>query len=128
MSLDIHLEADERLSITNVYTTLSELGALDTNSDGHKAEGFFASGLSVSAARELDDHTLYAEDTKGMTFPVAIRCYIRIKGPEPDGLSALGDLERFVTHIATKTDAHFVVSFQYESALYWKNNDGLYTA
>ncbi|WFS16842.1 hypothetical protein P9K38_15410 [Pseudomonas sp. 905_Psudmo1] len=128
MSLDIHLEADERLSITTVSTTLSELGALDTNSDGHKVEGFFESGLSVSATCELDDHTLYAEDTKGMTFPVAIRCYIRIKGPESEGFSALGDLERFVKNLATKTDANFVVSFQYESVLYWRNIDGLQAA
>ncbi|MBF8162230.1 MULTISPECIES: hypothetical protein [Pseudomonadaceae] len=128
MSLDIHLEADERLSITTVSTALKELGALDRNSDNHTAEGIFESGLSVSAACELDDHTLYAEDTKGMNFPVAIRCYIRIKGPEPEGYSAFGDLERFVKHIATKTDANFVVSFQYESALYWKNSDGLHTA
>ena len=82
----------------------------------------------MSAACELDDHTLYAEDTKGMTFPVAIRCYIRIKGPEPEGFSALGDLGRFVKHLATKTDANFVVSFQYESALYWRNSDGLQAA
>ena len=128
MSLDIHLEADERLSITTVSTTLSELGALDTNSDDHTVEGIFESGLSVSAACELDDHTLYAEDTKGMAFPVAIRCYIRIKGPEPEGFSALGDLGRFVKHLATKTDANFVVSFLYESALYWRNSDGLQAA
>jgi hypothetical protein len=128
MGLDIHLEADERLSIAAVSTTLSELGALDTNSDDTTVKGFFDSGLSVSAACEFDDHTLYAEDAKGMSFPVAIRCYLRIKGPEPEGLSALGDLERFVKHIATRTDANFVVSFQYESALYWKNNDGLHAA
>jgi hypothetical protein len=128
MSLDIHLEADERLSITTVSTTLSELGALDTSSDDHTVEGIFESGLSVSAACELDDHTLYAEDTKGMTFPVAIRCYIRIKGPEPEGFSALGDLERFVKNLTTKTDANFLVSFQYESALYWRNSDGLQAA
>jgi hypothetical protein len=128
MSLDIHLEADERLSIAAISTTLSELGALDKNSDPKAAQGFFDSGLSVSATCELDDHTLYAEDAKGMNFPVAIRCYIRIKGPEPEGFSALGDLERFVKLIATKTDAHFVISFQYEYALYWKNNDGLHAA
>ena len=128
MGLDIHLEADERLSITTVSTALSELGALDTSSDDHTAEGIFESGLSVSAVCELDNHTLYAEDTKGMTFPVAIRCYIRIKGPEPEGFSALGDLERFVKHLTTKTDANFVVSFQYESALYWRNSDGLQAA
>lgn len=59
---------------------------------------------------------------------MAIRCYIRIKGPEPEGSSALGDLKDFVELIATKTDAHFVISFQYESALYWKDKDGLHTA
>ena len=104
MSLDIHLEADERLSIAAISTTLSELGALDTNGDPTSAQGLFDSGLSVSATRELDDHMLYAEDVKGMNFPVAIRCYIRIKGPEPEGFSALGDLERFVKLIATKTE------------------------
>ena len=128
MSLDIHLEADERLSITTISTTLSELGARDRNSNDHTVEGIFESGLIVSAACELDDHTLYTEDTKGMDFPVAIRCYIRIKGPEPEGFSALGDLERFVKHLVTKTDANLVVSFQYESALYWRNSDGLHTA
>lgn len=128
MSLDIHLEADGRLSITTVSTTLSELGALDIRGDRHTVEGLFESGLSVSAGCELDDHTLHAEDTKGMNFPVGIRCYIRIKGPEPDGFSALGDIERFVKHIATKTDANFVVSFQYESVLYWKNSVGLHAA
>lgn len=127
MSLDIHLEADERLSITTVATTLSELGALGRHSDHYTVEGLFESGLSVSAACEVDDFTLYAEDARGMNFPVGIRCYLRIKGPEPEGFSAFGDLERFVKHIATKTDANFVVSFQYESVLYWKNNDVLYT-
>jgi len=111
MSLDIYLEADARLSITAISTTLRELGAMDANSDSRAAQGFFVSGLSVSATCELDDHTLYAEGAKGMNFPVAIRCYIRIKGPEPEGFSALGDLERFVKLIATKTDAHFVTSF-----------------
>ena len=128
MSLDIHLEADERLSITTIHKTLSELGVLDTDNNDHTVEGIFESGLSVSAAYELNDHTLYAEDTKGMTFPVAIRCYIRIKGPEPEGFSALGDLERFVKNLTTKTDANFVVSFQYESTLYWRNSDGLQVA
>ena len=128
MSLDIHLEADERLSITTVSTTLSELGALDTDNDDHTVEGIFESGLSVSAACELNDHALYAEDTKDMTFPVAIRCYMRIKGPEPEGFSALGDLERFVKLLTTKTDANFVVSFQYESTLYWRNSEGLQAA
>ncbi|MDU9409552.1 hypothetical protein RTH74_18240 [Pseudomonas sp. zfem001] len=128
MSLDIHLEADERLSITTVHTTLIELGVLDTDNDDHTVEGVFESGLSVSAACELNDHTLYAEDTKGMNFPVAIRCYIRIKGPEPEGFSALGDLERFVKILTAKTDANFVVSFQYETTLYWRNSDGLQAA
>lgn len=63
-----------------------------------------------------------------MTFPVAIRCYIRIKGPEPEGFSAFVDLERFVKNLATKTDANFLVSFQYESVLYWRNIDGLQAA
>ncbi|WP_155952606.1 hypothetical protein [Pseudomonas sp. URMO17WK12:I4] len=128
MSLDIHLEADERLSITTISTTLSELGVLYTYNGDHTVEGIFESGLSVRAACELNDHTLYAEDTKGMTFPVAIRCYIRIKGPEPEGFSALGDLERFVKTLTTKSDANFVVSFQYESTLYWRNSDGLQAA
>ncbi len=128
MSLDIHLEADERLSIATISTTLSELGALDTNSDPKVVQGSFDSGLSINAALELDDHTLYVEDTQGMNFPVAIRCYMRIKGPEPESFSALGDLKLFVELIATKTDAHFVISFQYESALYWKDKDGLHAA
>lgn len=45
MSLDIFLEADERLSITTVHTTLSELGVLDTDNDDHTVEGIFESGL-----------------------------------------------------------------------------------
>lgn len=125
MGLDIHLEADERLSIAAVSATLSELGALDISSDQTAVSGFFESGLAVSAECELDNHTLYAEDTKGMNFPVAIRCYLRISGPEPEDLSALADLENFVKHVSTKTEANFVVSFQYESVLYWNDNSGL---
>lgn len=128
MGLDLHLEADERLSIAAISTTLSELGALDTNSDHTTVQGSFDSGLSVSATCEFDDYTLYAEDAKGMDFPVAVRCYLRIKGPEPEDSSVLDDLDRFVKNIAAKTDANFVVSLQYESALYWRNKDGLHAA
>ena len=128
MGLDIHLEADERLSIAAISKALSELGALDISSDQSTVEGHFDSGLSVSAECALDDDTLYTEDAKGLSFPVAIRCYFRVKGPEPEGLSALRDLERFVRCIATETDAYFIVSFQYETALYWRHKNGLHAA
>lgn len=128
MGIDIHLEADERLSIIAISTTLRKLGALGIASDDTTAEGFFDSGLFVYAICEFHDRTLYTEDTKGMDFPVAIRCYLRIKGPEPAGLSATGDLEKFIKRIATRIDARFLVSLQHESALYWKNDDGLHAA
>ncbi|WP_160965612.1 hypothetical protein [Xanthomonas sp. LMG 9002] len=128
MGIDIHLEADKLLSIIAISTTLSELDALGIASDDTRAEGFFDSGLSVYATCEFHDQTLYTEDTKGMDFPVAVRCYLRIKGPEPEGSSALSDLGKFIKLIAAKTDARFVVSLQHESTLYWKNNDGLHAA
>lgn len=53
---------------------------------------------------------------------------MRIKGPEPEGHSALDDLRRLLDSIAQNSEALFILSFQYESTLYWRDADGLHEA
>ena len=128
MGLDVFLEADERLSIAAVEKVLNEFGALDLETDGEAIEGYFNSGLSVRAERSINDKELHAEETQGLSFPVGTRCYFRIKGHEPDGMSSLNDLARLIQCISTESDAYFLVSFQYETLMYWRDEAGLHVA
>ena len=127
MGLDIHLEADSRLSTTKIASALEKVGAHNIELTAQSADGYFESGLSVTATKS-SDAAIYSEETKGLSFPVAMRCYFRVKGPEPEGLSPLRDLELFLRHVAAECEAHFLVSFQYESLMYWRDGGGLHVA
>lgn len=127
MGLDVHLEADERLSLEVLTVIARTLGGLDLACDDSSVFAHFASGLSVSAKRPCDDQAIYSEDTKGLSFPVMVRCYFRIKGPGPEDSSPLDDLKMFVEAIAAESDAYFLVSFQYEALMYWRDQTGLHS-
>ncbi|MGN7740874.1 hypothetical protein ACTJKT_12875 [Pseudomonas sp. 22526] len=127
MGLDIHLEADERLSLTVLTSVARSLDGQDLVCDDSSVFTYFPSGLSVSAKRSFDEQAIYAEDTQGLSFPVVVRCDFRIKGPAPEDSSPLDDLKVFVEAIAAESDAHFLVSFQYESLMYWRDRTGLHS-
>ncbi|AZE48627.1 hypothetical protein C4K04_2955 [Pseudomonas chlororaphis] len=128
MGLDIHLEADERLSLNLLTSVARTLGGLDRVGDDSSVFAHFPSGLSVSAKRSFDEQAIYPEDTQGLSFPVVVRCDFRIKGPAPEGSSPLDDLKMFVEAIAAESDAHFLVSFQYESLMYRRDQSGLHAS
>ncbi|WP_417359272.1 hypothetical protein [Gallaecimonas pentaromativorans] len=125
MSLDFHLEADNALSISQIAECLTQLGVTEVMQTGDSLQGAFPSGLSLEAEKPGDPF-LGAEDTKGLSFPVAMHIYLRVKSPEPKGLSQLDDLEDFITRLASLTEAQFLVTFQYESLYYWKDANGLH--
>jgi hypothetical protein len=127
MGLDVHLEADERLSLKVLTSVARTLGGLDLVYDDSSVFAHFASGLSVSAKFSFGDQTIYSEDTKGLSFSVFGRCDFRIKGPAPEGSAPVDDLKMFIERIAAESDAHFLVSFQYESLMYWRDQTGLHT-
>ncbi|MBD9417488.1 hypothetical protein IB234_23230 [Pseudomonas sp. PDM16] len=127
MGLDIHLEADSRLATSEIARILEKIGAHNIELTERSVDAYFESGLSVSATKS-SDAAIYAEEAKGLSFPVATRCYFRVKGPEPEGLSPLRDLELFLRRISAECEAHFLVSFQYESLMYWRDGSGLHVA
>lgn len=85
MSLDLCLEADSTLTISTLSKAVSNAGAWEIEVAGNGLYAEFTSGLKLSTNDVLDDATIYAENTMGIDFPVAVRCTIRIRGPEPEG-------------------------------------------
>lgn len=126
MSLDLCLEADSTLTISILSSALGNAGArmLEVTEGGLYAE--FSSGLKLSTDDASGDSTIYAEDTMGIDFPVALRCTIRIKGPEPEGESAMEDLDKIAQSISRSCSAFFIVSFQFEQTMYWRDATGLH--
>ncbi|AGE24162.1 hypothetical protein H045_00430 [Pseudomonas poae RE*1-1-14] len=100
MSLDLCLEADSTLTISTLSKAVANAGAWEIEVAGNGLYAEFTSGLKLSTNDVLDAPTIYAENTMGIDFPVAVRCTIRIKGPEPEGESAMEDLNK----IARSTD------------------------
>lgn len=125
VSLDLYLEADDVLTVAVPERALEMAGADEINTDGQAIEALFESGLTFSTSAS-NDQAIYAEETKGATFLVALRCYIRIKGPAPEGSSPLDDLERIARSIAEVCLSHFLISFQFEQTLYWRDENGLH--
>lgn len=120
MSLDFFLEASSDLSIELIEGTLNSIGVRATQALPNELEAVFESGLSICVSYSSDQN-IRAEDSKGMSFAVALRGYLRIKGPAPDGLSPLDDLDRLITAISDQATGQFLVSFQYESTIYWRD-------
>lgn len=85
MSLDLYLEADNALTAPILGRALKNAGALEVYRVDGGLEADFISGLTLTADGATTDSTIYAEDRKGINFNVAMRCSIRIKGPEPEG-------------------------------------------
>ncbi|MFJ2539655.1 hypothetical protein [Pseudomonas sp. NPDC087614] len=126
MSLDLCLEADSTLTISVLKSALENAGAWEVEVAGIGLSAVFASGLRLSGGDVKDDSTIYAENTKGMDFPVALRCTIRIKGPEPKGESSMEDLNKIAQSISQSCSAFFLISFQFEEILYWRDATGLH--
>lgn len=126
MSLDLCLEADSTLTISTLSSALGNAGArmLEVTEGGLHAE--FSSGLKLSTDDASGDSTIYAENTMGIDFPVALRCTIRIKGPEPEGESAMEDLDKIAQSISHSCSAFFLISFQFEQTMYWRDATGLH--
>ncbi|NWB99551.1 hypothetical protein HX882_27055 [Pseudomonas gingeri] len=125
MSLDLCLEADNALTVPTLGRALEKAGASEVIITDGALEAFFISGLTVRTPGMTTDSAIYAEDTKGIDLRVAIRCNIRIKGPEPEGQSVMGDLDKIAQSIAQVCSSHFLISFQYEETLYWRDATGL---
>lgn len=128
MSLELHLEADERLTTALLGRLLEGLAGAEMAPASGGLQATFPSGLSLDNEDSNLEPEIRAEDRKGCDFAVGLRCYLRIKGPEPEGHSALDDLRRLLDSIAQNSEALFILSFQYESTLYWRDADGLHEA
>lgn len=126
MSLDLYLEADNALTVQILGRALEEAGACEVIIADGALEAAFTSGLTVACPCVTSDSAIYAENTKGIDFPVAMRCNIRIKGPEPEGHSAMGDLEKIAQSVVRACSCYFLISFQFEQTLFWRNADGLH--
>lgn len=126
MSLDLYLEADNALTSATLGEALENAGALEVDMVDGGLEAAFISGLTLTANGATTDSTIYAEDTKGIDFRVAMRCSIRIKGPEPEGQSAMEDLCKIAESIAQTCSSLFLITFQFEETLYWRDVAGLH--
>lgn len=126
MGLDVYIEADNALTMLILEQALFMAGAREVNVTDRMLEAVFVSGLTLHAEQAVADSRMYAADTKGMTFNVATRCWSRMKGPEPDGHSQLGDLDRLAQSITQVCPSLFVMSFQFETTLYWRDKAGLH--
>jgi hypothetical protein len=126
MSLDLCLEADSTLTISVLKCAVENAGAWEVEVAGNGLSAVFASGLRLNGGDVTDDSTIYAENTKGLDFPVALRCTIRLKGPEPEGESSMEDVEKIAQSISQSCSAFFLISFQFEETLYWRDATGLH--
>ncbi|MCP6693645.1 hypothetical protein [Pseudomonas donghuensis] len=128
MSLDLYLEADKALTMFTLRQAMEHAGAFQINMAECGLDAAFSSGVRLTGDGAVTDPAIYAEDTKGIDFQVAMRCSIRIKGPEPDGQSAMQDLNKIAESIAQTCASLFLITFQFEETLYWRDATGLHSA
>lgn len=128
MGLDLHIEADDGLTAVALSSALERSGAIEIDRVKDTVEAHFASGMRLSADAEKTDFTLYVEDKKGLDFKVSMRYYIRIRGSEPEGKSSMSELEKIAESIAEVCSSYFILSFQYENTLFWRDALGLHRA
>jgi len=126
VSLDLYLEADKGLTVPILGHALENAGALEVFSVNGALVAHLISGVTLTANRELTDVAIYAEDRKGMDFRVAMRCSVRIKGPEPECHSSMEDLDKIAKSIARACSSLFLVTFQFQELLYWRDATGLH--
>jgi hypothetical protein len=111
MSLDLCLEADSTLTISTLSRALENAGAWEIEIAGNELYAEFASGLKLRTDGVMDDPTIYAENTMGIDFPVAVRCNIRIKGAEPESESVMQGLDKIAQCLSQSCSAFFLISF-----------------
>ncbi|NBF05882.1 hypothetical protein GV819_26660 [Pseudomonas sp. Fl5BN2] len=126
--MDLHLEADRHLDSALLRQAIEHCNGTLEADPANGIEARFPSGMTLSCKDSSGDNQIYAEDRKGCSFAVGLRCYLRIKGPEPDGHSSLDEIQRLLSQIADTCEARFILSFQYESTLYWRDAQGLQQA
>ncbi|VVN69410.1 hypothetical protein PS687_05439 [Pseudomonas fluorescens] len=126
MGLDIHLEADKRMSLAHLADAVNAVGGAEVEQHEQSVQAHFYSGLFLSGCYEVDDPDIRAQDTNDLAFAVAIRCYLRIKGPAPEGADPLADVREVAQQLATRCDACFLMSFQYESLMYYRDEAGFH--
>ena len=128
MSLDLHLEADQRLTTALLGRLLESLPGTEQTLVPGGIEVIFASGMRMRSDDSDLAPEIRAEDRKGCDFSVGLRCHLRIKGPEAEGHSSLEEIRCLLETIAASCEAMFILSFQYESTLYWRDAAGLHEA
>ncbi|MET0845119.1 MAG: hypothetical protein ABWY46_02890 [Pseudomonas sp.] len=126
MSLDLYLEADNALTAPILGQALENAGASEVTMAYGGVKAVFLSGLTLTADGAATDPAIYAENKNGIDFLVAMRCSIRIKGPEPEGQSTMEDLDKIARSIAQACSSHFLITFQLEETLYWRDETGLH--
>ncbi len=120
MSLDYHFEADEELSLEHVEAALIKAGWNDIDWAGNIVTAL-APDFSIHSERYTDPKSIISENTKGLSFPVYLHISIRTRGPHSDEI-----FEKFLTELAGISKAQFLVSFQFESLMFWRDSDGLH--
>ncbi len=122
MSLDYHFEADEELSLEQVEAALIKAGWNDIDWTENIITAL-APGFTIHSELYTDPKSIMSENTKGLSFPVYLHSYIRTRGPHSDEI-----FEGFLTELAGISKANFLVSFQFESLIFWRDSDGLHKA
>ncbi|MFL1550904.1 hypothetical protein ACI77I_17640 [Pseudomonas sp. D47] len=125
MGLDIHLEADKRMTMAHLADAVNAVGGGVLEQTEQSMAAGFDSGLSLSGCDEVENSEIRAQDPHGLVFTVATRAYLRIKGLTPDDADPLADVRAWVEQLAARCDACFLISFQYESLMYLRDEGGL---
>lgn len=126
MGLDIHLEADKRLSRAQLADAVQAVGVTEMDLSEWPMYARFHSGLYLTASDEVDDPDIRAEGNHGLAFPVSTRIYLRIKGSAPEDADPFAEIRALVEQLTARSVAFFVVSFQFESLMYYRDRDGLH--
>lgn len=126
MGLDIYLEAEDSLTISKLEQAATMAGASEVTLEGNELSALFESGLTLWTVDKPGDRRLCAEDTKGLAFSVGRLCHLRIKGPALGETCPFSEIDSLARSIAQVCPAPFVISFQFEQTLYWRDRSGLH--
>lgn len=122
MSLDYHLEADKTLGLRDIEAALVSAGWKDIELAGNILTAL-APGFSIHAELFEKPKSISSEIKKELSFSKYVHCYIRTRGPYPDDI-----FEKFLADLALISTAEFIVSFQFETILFWRDSSGLHKA
>ncbi|WP_379761384.1 hypothetical protein [Massilia suwonensis] len=126
VGLDIYIEAEDSLTLSKLERAATMAGASEVTVEGNELTARFASGLMLWTVDKPGDRRLCAEDTKGLAFSVGRLCHLRIKGPTVGETCPFGEIEQLAKSIAQVCPSSFVISFQFEQTLYWRDRSGLH--